>query len=316
MEKKLLWECSFLARNEQPKDSEGKSLPSLDYSESSFNDSHAKTLSQNLLNNTTFTGGILLPRNFITDQGVLDLCSSLTRSGTPLTVLDLSYNNLKGRSGLYIGNYLGVNKNPLTELSMNGCHLGEMGLRRVLESLPTNSTLKSLSIGQLTENSIYLLAQYIPQCRKLHYLALEQLGDWSPVAQAALATLFSENESLRTIEIQTKFPDLKEELESYAHRNRHAHHKRCKCKELRSLVSPPQYARCIQNAVENSIQSLPVRVYLKNALGTILNDAVYEMFKFRDKENDPEAQTAAENVKWLVRYLIDNHLQPPSNLSH
>ena len=61
----------------------------------------------------------------------------------------------------------------------------------------------------------------------------------------------------------------------------------------------------IQNFIESSLQNFPVRVYLTNALGTLLNDGIYQLIKFRFQENDPKRNTAVNNVKRLIRFVLD-----------
>lgn len=51
---------------------------------------------------------------------------------------------------------------------------------------------------------------------------------------------------------------------------------------------------------------MPVRRYLDNSLGTLVNDGLYELAKFRNKEKLAENNTANNNLKWLARYILDN----------
>lgn len=55
-----------------------------------------------------------------------------------------------------------------------------------------------------------------------------------------------------------------------------------------------------------STYHLPVRRFLDNALGTLVNDGLFELMKFRGKEDEPSQNTAKNNLKWLARYLLDN----------
>jgi hypothetical protein len=45
---------------------------------------------------------------------------------------------------------------------------------------------------------------------------------------------------------------------------------------------------------------------MHNALGTLLNDGIYELAKYRAKENDSSKNSAIENVKWLVGYILSS----------
>lgn len=57
---------------------------------------------------------------------------------------------------------------------------------------------------------------------------------------------------------------------------------------------------------------------MENALGTLLNDGIYELAKFRAKENDSQKNTAVENVKWLVGYILEfnSSKSPPKSSGH
>jgi len=65
-------------------------------------------------------------------------------------------------------------------------------------------------------------------------------------------------------------------------------------------------AQNIADPISEGIHHLPARRYLENSLGTLVNDGLYELAKFRNKEKNPENNTANCNLKWLARYLLDN----------
>ena len=263
--------AEYLERNQVPLDKQGKPIQTLNLSESNYTDGDMEGLSASLRKNTCFTGGIDLSNNRITDLGVLELTESLSSSLTPITALDLSGNNLKERSGIYLGNYLGIQNNPLQELSIDRCNVSSIGLQRILENLPENKKLRTLRLGEVSAQGVSIIASYLPSAQKLINITLSQEGEWDEETRNTLIGAFEANKSVRHAEIGSENWELKEEIESLIHRNKHAYHEKLKKKDAAKSVDPKHYAEKIQYYIENSVQNLPVRIFLQNSLGTILN---------------------------------------------
>lgn len=107
--------------------------------------------------------------------------------------------------------------------------------------------------------------------------------------------------------------DFIEEIQAICDRNKNLHAQKKEDKRTEERQDPKMFAEHLQKYIENSIQNLPVRVYIENALGTLLNDGLYELAKHRNKESDVSHNTATNNIKWLIRYIIDHHFPKQPN---
>lgn len=168
---------AYLERNQTPLNKHGKPIENLDLSSSNYTDHDTELLAASLRLNTTYTGGLNLSDNLITDLGVLDLTSALSYSATPIRSIDLSGNRLNERSGILLGDYLSMPNNKLVELALTRCSVGLMGLQRIMESLSSNSTLTSLRLGEVPQKGLEVISRYLPKCTLLHF-ELTADGEW------------------------------------------------------------------------------------------------------------------------------------------
>ncbi|CAG9335147.1 unnamed protein product [Blepharisma stoltei] len=253
--------------------------------------------------------GIILSNKLLTDLEVLNLTRELQRADTKAKVIDLSFNNLKDRSGVYIGNLLAQGYD-LKTLKLTGCCIEKDGVQRILETLNNSSKLRSLDIGQVSDIGLSILAKYVPRSEKLKYLAFQEFseGCWTENAKRNAIDALYQSQSLLDVEITCLgHQDFIEEIQAICDRNKKAHAQRKEEKLCAQRQDPKLFAEEIQKFIEGSAQNLPVRVYLENSLGTILNDTLYELAKFRQKESDPSQNTASKNIKWIIRHIIDNY---------
>ena len=300
----LTWEISYLEKNEKPRDSYGRDLDIISAGSSNLKDKDIQKLAQALEKNSVFQGGINLQENHLTDLSVLYLTDSLQRSQCQVNFLDLSFNNLKEKSGIYIGNLLGTGY-KMRELALHGCCVEIIGVQRIFEKLVDNSFVKSLDIGILHSSGLQVMSKYLPSIRKLKRISFQQGDLWTDNAKKEFINAIRENYLLSINIINCDNNEFVDEVLGIEDRNKMLYSQQKDEKAQENFLNPTVFAEEIQSFIENSIQNLPVRVYLTNSLGTLLNDGIYQLMKFRFKENDPSKNTAVNNIKWLVRYILD-----------
>ena len=301
----LTWEISYLEKNEKPTDSFGCELDIISGVQSNLKDQDVQKLSAALEKNSVFQGGINLQENLLTDLSVLYLTRSLKVSKCQISYLNLSYNNLRERSGVYIGDLLGEGY-KLRELSLQGCCVDGLGVQRIFENLTGESKLRALDIGIVHTSGLLAIAKHLPLISKLRRLAVQQGEVWADDAMKEMVKAMRQNYSLLAIDVSNcENNAFVEEIQGFADRNTSMYNQKIAEKQQSHSLGPQVFAEEIQNFLENSIQNLPVRVYLQNALGTLLNDGIFQLMKYRFKENNPAKNTAVENIKWLVRFILD-----------
>jgi hypothetical protein len=301
----LDWEILYLERNQQPTDNYGRELEAIRAPNSGLKDSHIQKLATALQKNSVFRGGLDLEDNHLTDLSLLYLTKSLQASSCLITFLNLSYNNLKPRSGIYIGDLLSTGY-KLRELYLKGCCLDSMGVQRIVENVE-DSTLKILDIGILNNSGLAIISKYLPRINKLKYLKFQQGNPWSEGTMREVVESMNQNYSLLYLDIlNCDKSEFVEEMNSVTDRNQSLYLQQKNEKRQAESLNPKAFAEEIQGYIEKSIQNLPIRVYLNNSLGTLINDGIYQLMKFRFKENQPPRNTAVNNVKWLIRYILDN----------
>ena len=303
----LQWEISYLDKNEQPTDSFGRVLDTIRAPSSNLKDNDIQNLAKALEKNSVFKGGIDLQENLLTDLSILYLAKSLENSLCQITVLNLSFNNLKEKSGVYIGDLLATGYG-LKELYLRSCCVDSLGVQRIFEKLPENSNLRVLDIGIVHNTGLEIIAKYLPSINKLKSLMFQQGNQWSEEAMKTITTSMFSNYSLLFLEITNcEKADFVDQLLSLADRNTSLYREKKLEKAQSTRLDPKNFAEEIQSFIEKSVQNLPVRVYLTNSIGSILNDGIYQLMKFRYKEDKPEKNTAINNVKWLIRYILDRN---------
>jgi Ran GTPase-activating protein (RanGAP) involved in mRNA processing and transport len=221
-------------------------------------------------------------------------------------VLDLSFNFLKDKSGVYLGDLLSSGY-QLSQLFLKGCDLGALGVQRILENIENLESLAVLDIGIIGNQALEIVGKYVARSQFIKQISFQQGELWTEQVQKEFIQQVKQNFSVLVYEIgQSSCQDFIDEVYSVADRNNKVHEQlRCE-KEQEMIGDPKNFAEEIQSLIENDLQNLPVRVYLQNAIGTLLNDGIYALMKYRYKENNPNKNTAVNNVKWLVRYILDN----------
>ena len=301
----LIWEISYLEKNLKPTNQLGQELNLIYASNSSLKDSDILALSSALKKNSIFEGDLQLSENHLTDQSVLYLTEALSLSQVKIRAIDLSTNFLKDKSGIYLGNLLSSNY-PLQQLYLKNCSIGELGVQRIFETLET-SVLQVLDIGLVNSNSLVTMGKYISRTTHLKQLSFQQGEPWSDPSKSSFLQNIKSNYSILLFEVQCPdSPDFNEEVISIADRNNMLNDQSVNEKVQSLSCDQKNFAAEIQKLIENDHQNLPVRVYLENSIGTLLNDGIYALMKFRYKENNPDKNTAVNNIKWLVRYILDN----------
>jgi Ran GTPase-activating protein (RanGAP) involved in mRNA processing and transport len=302
----LTWEISYLERNLKPTNQLGQELSVLNGNNSKLQDSNIEHLSKALSSNSVFEGGLYLSENLLTDQSVLSLCSSLSSSSCKILVLDLSFNFLKEKSGVYLGDLLSSGY-QLSQLYLKGCDLGPLGVQRILENIENSETLEVVDIGLVGNEALAIVGKYVARAQGIKQVAFQQGEEWNEQVQKEFIYQIKQNFSVLLYEIgQSSCQDFVDEVYSVADRNNKINEQRSCEKQLEEISDPKHFAEEIQNLIENDLQNLPVRVYLQNAIGSLLNDGIFALMKYRYKENNPNRNTAVNNVKWLVRYILDN----------
>lgn len=129
-------------------------------------------LKQESVINKPGEAGLYLSNKLLTDLEVLNLTRDLQTAEKKVDELDLSYNNLKDRSGVFIGNLI-ASGYKLKKLKLTGCSIEKDGVQRIFESLHTNSPLKEIDIGLITDFGLNIIAKYVPRSEKLKRLAFQ-----------------------------------------------------------------------------------------------------------------------------------------------
>lgn len=301
----LIWEISYLEKNLKPTSQLGQELNIIYARNFNLKDSDISSLSSALKKNSIFEGDIQLSGNHLTDLSVLYLTEAMQQSSCKIRALDLSLNFLKDKSGVYLGDLL-ASGYQLSELYLKGCSVGELGVQRIFENIE-NSSLKSLDIGLVSSESLEIMGRYISRSTTLKQLSFQQADLWSEASRSLFIQNIKKNTSILLYEIESSdFTDFVEEVNSIADRNNLQNDQLIGESYQAQSCDQRNFAKEIQSLIENDHQNLPVRVYLQNSLGTLLNDGIYALMKFRYNENNPEKNTAVNNVKWLVRYILDN----------
>lgn len=300
----LAWEIAYLEKNLNPTDSSGRVLSLISAQSSNLKDSNVQALAGALKKNSVFKGGIRLDENHLTDLGILYLTRALQASGASIDYLNLSFNNLKDRSGVYIGELL-TQGYKLKELHLRGCCVESLGVQRIFETLSISS-LQILDIGIVHSPGMHIMAKYLPRAKELKELIFQQGDPWDNMAMRAFISGMKENMSILSLQIiNCENEEFIDEVQGITDRNRGFFEQGEVEKQQAQSLDPKVFAEEIQGYIENSIQNLPVRVYLTNSLGTLLNDGVFQLMKFRFNEQNPSKNTAVNNIKWLIRFILD-----------
>ena len=301
----VTWNLQFLSKNKLPEDRSGREISALSYSKLSLNDENVCEIAKALKKNNVFSGALDLSCNLISDLGVLKLIRSMKTSS--IQKLDLSFNNLNDRSGIYIGDYLGQ-PNSLKELYLVGCNLEKDGLQRVVENLK-HSQLEAAGLGLVSDFGLGVLAEHVSGV-DLKYLGLEEGSFWSEEAKSVFLSALKQNYSILEIEVLTEnHQEFLEDISSVVARNNNLFREKQNKINLEHSSDPQSYSENLEFQIEASLQNLPVRVYLENALGTALNDSIFELTRFHRKQKDPQKNTAVKNIKWIARYIIDKYVK-------
>lgn len=301
----LVWEISYLEKNLKPTNQLGQELNIIYAKNYNLKDSDISSLSSALKKNSIFEGDIQLSGNHLTDLSVLYLTEALQQSSSKIRAIDLSMNFLKDKSGVYLGNLL-ASGYQISELYLKGCSVGDLGVQRIFENLESSS-LKSLDIGLVSSDSLEIMAKYISRSNTLKQLSFQQANTWSDASKSFFIQNIKKNTSILLYDIESsENPDFIEEVNSISDRNNLQNDQLISESYQSESCDQRNFAKEIQGLIENDLQNLPVRVYLQNSIGTLLNDGIYALMKFRYNENNPEKNTAVNNVKWLVRYILDN----------
>lgn len=82
------------------------------------------------------------------------------KSFSGITRLDLSSNNLRSKSGEYIGDVLINNPDyPIEELNFKDNRLEEYGVRRIIVAATKNRHIRKLKLGIITDFGLEILSQ-------------------------------------------------------------------------------------------------------------------------------------------------------------
>ena len=299
------WDLAYLRRNQVPLDLNGREMDELQYGSHSLTDESVAQLAEALEGNTAFKGAISLNSNHLSDQAVLALGHAFMKT-FEISGLDLAYNNLTDKSGVYLSQLLPSSRR-LKELTLTGCSLEVVGLQRLLEVLPA-TRLESLDIGLVSDKGLRLLAKHIGKSQTLRHLTFQEGEQWSEDAKTGLLLVLRENERLLSCEAacedETPHFDFVGELHALCERNRRLFLEDRATKYRQDLLNPKHFSEQTVERIEHSLQHLPVRAYMDNTFGTLLNDGLYELYKARLR--DQTQNTAGRNVQWLVKYLLEH----------
>ena len=299
------WDLAYLRRNQIPLDLNGREVRELQYGSHGLSDDSVAQLSSALEANSTFKGHISLNSNHLSDQSVLSLCHAFAHS-FEISGLDLAYSNLTDKSGIYLSKVLPLSRH-LRELVLTGCSLEVVGLQRLLEIMP-QTRLETLDIGVVSSKGLALIGKYVNKVQSLKHLTFQEGDMWSEEAKSSLLTVLRENKTLLSLEASCEddvphFAFLGE-IHSLCERNRRLFLSTHASRYRQELLDPKRFSEETVQRIENSLQHLPVRAYVENTFGTLLNDGLYELFK--ERQRDETQNTAGRNVQWLVRYLLEH----------
>mmetsp|Transcript_61678 Transcript_61678/g.70743 ORF Transcript_61678/g.70743 Transcript_61678/m.70743 type:complete len:389 (+) Transcript_61678:32-1198(+) len=312
LQDRLKHDMVFLANNQVPRDSSGLKLDCLDYRGGNeiLTDEDALALAQAFKKNTVYAGELLLSRNALTDQGVLFVCDSTAHLN--ITKLDLSNNPLKARAGIQFGEFLKSNK-TLKGLYFHGAHMEKDGVQRLCESLMYNDVLVALDLGVIQSTGLQALGKYLKKNSTLKHLWIEEdpRFKWTTEAKGKLLETLRENSTLLSMTTKTTFHeahvDLMGEVNAICEYNREQYLKIAERGDRGQNIDPLVYGLKLKKLSEHrgSAQNLPVRSYLRNAIGPLIIDAIVELDRYRRKEGAEEENNAVNNVRFIAKYLIE-----------
>jgi len=305
------WDLAYLRRNQIPLDLNGREVRELQYGSHSLTDDSVAQLSSALEGNSTFKGLVSLNSNHLSDLAVLSLCHAFARS-FEISGLDLAYNNLTDKSGVYLSKVLPLSRR-LRELTLTGCSLEVVGLQRLLEILP-QTKVETLDVGVVSSKGLGLLGKYVNKVATLRHLTFQEGDLWSEEAKSSLLTVLRQNHTLLSLEAacEDDVPHFSflGEIHALCERNRRLFLSLHASKYRQELLDPKRFSEETVGRIEGSLQHLPVRAYMDNTFGTLLNDGLYELFK--ERQRDETHNTAGKNVQWLVRYLLEHATEAAS----
>ena len=131
------------------------------------------------MGNDIFRGELQLNSNELSDLAALHLaCLFEKRSCHNVTKLKLDGNNFTSKTGEYIGQALVDNpRYPIKTISFQGISLESIGLVRMMEAVNSNSCIKRLNIGTLTDDGLVALSELLKSNCTLEELIFQETAD-------------------------------------------------------------------------------------------------------------------------------------------
>ena len=294
-----------------PIEASGLKVEKLDYEKEGLNDQDVRALVDALCLNNTFQGPLDLSKNELTDlvsyqnflysflQSALYLKDAIGRPGAKnLTKLKLSkIQTLKMKAGIFIGDALIDNKDhPIEKICFKDVTLGEDGLLRILEACNSNQNIKKINLGYISDRGLKLVADTFLHNRSLNKLKFqeEEENPWSEQSKDAFLKLLKVNKWLTKVKFEPankKDPVheghklFKKEIEFFIKKIKKEQKKDEKMEERMESCADDHLFDHLLKLIEDKDEheKMPVRKFFNNTFGTLLNDAIFDLMKKRQK---------------------------------
>ena len=179
---RFMRDLPFLREGLIPQEESGAEVSMLDYTgeeHEKLSDDDVDQLAQALCANNKFEGELKLNSNDLSDLAALHLSKVFEKQdGKNITKLKLDGNCFTSRAGEYIGAAIVNNSSyPLTSISFTGISLESIGLTRMIEAVNSNSNIKRLDIGILTDEGLQALSALLASNMTLESITMQETKD-------------------------------------------------------------------------------------------------------------------------------------------
>lgn len=224
------------------------------------------------------------------------------------------------KAGIFIGDALIKNPDhPVEKICFKDVYLGDDGLLRMLEACNSNQNIKKINLGYVTNKGLRYIADTLVHNKSLSKLKFQEDEDsqWGEESKAAILKLLKVNSHLTKIKFEPankkdpvheghKF--FKKEIEFFVKKIKKEHKKNEHMEERMESCTNDHLFEHLLSLIEdkNEHQKMPVRKFFNNTFGTLLNDAIFDLMKKRQKGKDTDLYTMQGSIRFVARYLSDH----------
>lgn len=195
-------------------------------------------------------------------------------------------------------------------------------MTRVIEAVNTNTNIKKLNIGVLTNPGLKAISELLVGNTSLDELEIQETSDtqklWDDEGRTAFTNLLKESTTLKKIslnftregeDVDDRF---KKEVRFYTGMKAKNQTKMDEYRKVLRTCDPNNMFDNLQELIENNEENageMPVRKFYNNTFGTLLNRAIFALTK-KQAQNPDNAEffTTEGMIKFVAFQLLD---QPP-----